>query len=214
MKVMLLAAGAGEAPLPLTATDTQTAAAGGGRAIIERLLRALAAAGLHDIVINLHHLGEQIERTLRDGAHLGVNITYSRERRALETGGGIVQALPLLGTGPFAIVNADIVTDFNFSSLPRTLGNDLAHLVLTPTPAWRDAGDFNCANGRVTGRGGSCVYCGIAVACAELFAAPPDPPFSWREPLWRAVNEGRVGATLHTGQWLDIGTPAQYASVR
>ncbi len=146
---MILAAGRGERLRPLTDHTPKPLVAIAGQPLIVHQLRWLAAAGIRDIVINLHHLGEAIADALGDGAKLGVRIHYSREVTLLETGGGIVRALPLLGTGPFVILNGDMWTDYPFARLPTTLATDLAHLVLTPTPANRSEGDFGFDGDRV-----------------------------------------------------------------
>lgn len=214
MKVMILAAGAGKRLLPLTATTPKPLLPVRGIPLIERLILQLRARGFTDIVVNLFHLGEQIANYLGDGSRLGVRVSYSRETRELETGGGIVQALPLLGEGPFVIVNGDNLTDFDFRLIPTELGTDQVHLVLAPRPDWRTKGDFVFKQGRVIERGNSHVYCGIAVVRPELFVNAPPAPFSWNELLFKAVADGRVSGQLHLGEWLDVSTPEQYAGVR
>lgn len=214
MKVMILAAGAGKRLLPLTATTPKPLLPVRGTPLIERLILQLRTAGFTDIVVNLFHLGEQIANHLGDGSRLGVQIRYSRETRELETGGGIVQALPLLGAAPFVIVNGDNLTDFDFRLIPKELGTDLVHLVLAPRPEWRIKGDFVYKQSRVIERGNSHVYCGIAVVRPELFVNTPPAPFSWNELFFKAVADGRVSGQLHLGEWLDVSTPEQYAGVR
>lgn len=211
---MIMAAGAGKRLLPLTATTPKPLLPVRGTPLIERLILQLRTAGFTDIVVNLFHLGEQIANHLGDGSQLGVQIRYSRETRELETGGGIVQALPLLGTTPFVIVNGDNLTDFDFRLIPTELGTDLLHLVLAPRPEWRTKGDFVYQQGRVIERGNSHVYCGIAVVRPALFANAPAAPFSWNELMFKAVADGRVSGQLHLGEWLDVSTPEQYAGVR
>lgn len=174
----------------------------------------LRSAGFTDFIVNLFHLGEQIEGYLGDGARLGVSITYSRETGELETGGGIVQALPSIGDAPFLIVNGDNLTDFDFSRVPTELGTDLVHLVLALRPDWRAKGDFEYREGRVVARGDTHVYCGIAVVRPELFANAPPAPFSWNELMFKAVESQQVSGQLHSGEWLDVSTPEQYAGVR
>lgn len=214
MKVMLLAAGRGERLRPLTETVPKPMLPVHGEPLLAHQLRALKAAGLTDVVINLHHLGEQIEATFGDGSAWGMRIRYSHEPTLLETGGGIVNALPLLGNAPFLVLNGDIYTDFRFADLPRTPPRwaDM-HLVLTPTPGFRTTGDFDCASGRVTGRGAGYVYCGIALLRPELFAGRAVEPFSLREILFTAVDRGRASAQIHNGFWSDIGSPEQLRAV-
>ena len=135
MKVMLLAAGKGTRMLPLTAATPKPLLKAGGVTLIEQQIRKLAAQGFTEFVINHAWLGAQIEQALGDGSALGVSIQWSREGEPLETAGGIVRALPLLGPQPFVVVNADIWTDFPFATLGSALGtNDLVHLVLVPNP--------------------------------------------------------------------------------
>jgi len=215
MKVMLFAAGRGERLRPLTDHTPKPLLEVAGAPLLVHQLRALAAAGHRDVVINLHHLGAQIEALVGDGRDYGVAVSYSREQQLLDTGGGIVQALPLLGDAPFAVLNGDIVTDFPFDRLPTTLpaGTDL-HLVVTPTPAWRERGDFGWRDGRLARDGDELVYCGIAVARPELFRDRPAAPWSLRELLFEAIDGGRVSVDRWTGYWLDIGTPGQLARAK
>jgi len=207
---MILAAGRGERLRPLTDRIPKPLAPVGGEPLIVHQVRWLAAANIRDLVINLHHLGAQIEDLLGDGRDLGVHIRYSREPELLDTGGGIVNALPLLGEGFFAVLNGDIYTDFPFSRLPSTLPEDVdAHLVLTPRPGYRDKGDFEYLDGEVVDRGNSHVYCGICVLRAETFAGRPVRPYSLREDFFAALAAGRLGAQTWNGYWTDIGTLEQ-----
>jgi len=213
LKALLLAAGAGTRLLPLTASTPKPLLPVQGQPLINRLIAAVRAAGIREFVINLHHLGHLIESHLGDGSRFGVEITYSREDRVLETGGGIVNALPLLSNAPFLIVNGDILTDFDFRSLEPLHATDLAHLVLIPRPAYRETGDFECEHGRIHRRGNRYVYGGMAIVDPALFADAPPAPFSWNVLMWAAAARGQLSAQVHNGQWLDIGTPEQYASV-
>ena len=147
-----------------------------------RQIRQLRTAGITDLVINLYHLGDQIEAALGDGSGLGVAvIRYSRESELLETGGGMVKALPMLGEEPFTLLNGDILTDFQFSSLPQQLDtNILAHLLLDPKPPSRER-DFSFEDGRIVSRGGDWVYCGIGLIRPHLFLDAPTGPFSLRD---------------------------------
>jgi len=212
---MILAAGRGERLRPLTDHTPKPLVPIGTEPLIVHQIRWLAAAGIRDIVINLHHLGEQIEQRLGDGNALGVTIRYSHEPTLLDTGGGIVQALPLLGAAPFVVLNGDIWTDYPFSRLTRILGGDLAHLVLTETPANRSEGDFGLLGDRVTrGAGRPYTYCGMALITPALFDAAPPAPFSLRLLFFDAIMRGRIGGELWSGHWTDIGTPDQLDAVR
>ena len=132
MKAMILAAGQGRRLAPLTDHMPKPLLPIAGEALLIRQIRQLRTAGITDLVINLYHLGDQIEAALGDGSGLGIAIRYSRESKLLETGGGIVKALPMLGEEPFILLNGDILTDFQFSSLPQHLDtNILAHLLLS-----------------------------------------------------------------------------------
>ncbi len=214
MKAMILAAGRGTRLAPLTDGTPKPLLPLAGRPLIEWQVQALAAAGIRELVINLHHLGEQIADHLGDGSRFGLMIQYSRETALLETGGGIVNALPLLGDETFWLLNGDIYTDFDFATLPTRLApGDRAHLVLTPTPAYREAGDFEYAAGRVTARGDAYVYCGIAVIDPELFAGQTGH-FSLRDCYFDNLTRGRVSAQVHGGDWHDIGTLAQYEALK
>ncbi|MFU8818069.1 MAG: nucleotidyltransferase family protein, partial [Pseudomonadales bacterium] len=143
---MILAAGRGERLRPLTDRMPKPMVPVAGRPLLAHQLRWLAKAGLREVVINLHHLGEQIIDTFGDGGDYGLRIRYSPESHLLETGGGIVNALPLLGDDPFLILNGDIFTDFPLTDLPIGLDHGVqGHLVVTPRPAFRDRGDFEVA---------------------------------------------------------------------
>src|SRR3989442_9591074 len=143
MKAMILAAGRGERMRPLTDAIPKVLLEVRGKSLIARSIEVLARSGIREIVINHAHLGHMIEAALGDGHRFGVAIRYSREAEALETAGGIAQALPLLGNEPFVAVNGDLVCDFDFSRLVGTaLGQDLAHLVLVANPPHHPQGDF------------------------------------------------------------------------
>lgn len=171
MKAMILAAGHGKRMLPLTESTPKPLLRAGEHSLIEWQILKLASAGIRELVINLHHLGEQIPAALGDGARYGVHIQYSPETELLETAGGIINALPLLGKGAvgavgdggerlgteaFVVVNGDVWTDFDFSRLHTVaagLSADkaLAHLVLVPNAAHHPQGDFYLdESGRVT----------------------------------------------------------------
>ena len=212
MKAMLLAAGRGRRLAPLTDRTPKPLLPVHGQSLIQRILGRLKQAGIREAVINTHHLAEQIERTIGDGTTIGLPIRYSRESELLETGGGIKKALPLLNADVFIICNADIYTDFDFANTPPGLAKgDLAHLVLVPTPASRQSGDFDCSAGRIHSRGSDYVYAGIALIRRDLFIDSPQGAFSLRDLLFAAVENGRVSAQIHRGKWTDIGTPEEYA---
>jgi N-acetyl-alpha-D-muramate 1-phosphate uridylyltransferase len=214
MKAMILAAGRGERLRPLTDRMPKPLVPVAGRPLLFHQLGWLAAAGIHDVVINLHHLGEQIVDAAGDGSAHGVRIRYSHETTRLETGGGIVQALPLLGAEPFLIVNGDIHTDLPLAELPGDLpAGSLAHLVVTPRPPFRNEGDFDVRDGRVTARGDAYVYCGIALLHPAALAGRRPEPFSLRDVFFALLAEGRLSAQIWQGRWTDIGTIEQLESL-
>jgi len=210
---MILAAGRGERLRPLTDTTPKPMLPIRGRPLLEHQIGWLKAAGITELVINLHHLGDRIETYFGDGSAFGVRIRYSREAVLLDTGGGIVKALPLLGSDPFVLLNGDIYTDFPFARLaPPPVWADM-HLVVTPTPAFRKEGDFLFDGGRITARGGDFVYCGIAVIRPGVFSGDEATPFSLREHFFQAIRSGRLSAEVWNGFWTDIGSEAQLRAV-
>lgn len=215
MKAMILAAGKGERLRPLTLHTPKPLICAGGVPLIEYHLRALAAAGFTEIVINHAWLGQQIEDHLGDGSRFGVSIRYSPEGEPLETGGGIFKALPLLGTEPFAVVNGDIWTDYDFGALRQPL-TGLAHLVLVDNPAHHPTGDF-CLNGKQVEDGVSgsdtLTYSGIAVLHPELFRECTPGAFKLAPLLRKAMVAGQVTGERLLGHWVDVGTHERLAEV-
>jgi MurNAc alpha-1-phosphate uridylyltransferase len=214
MKVMLLAAGRGERMRPLTDICPKPLLPVAGKPLIAWHLERLATAGFTEVVINLSWLGEQIASALGDGSPYGVAIDWSREPwPALETGGGIFNALPLLGPEPFLLVNGDVFTDVDFGSL-RLAPQDLGQLVLVPNPAHNLKGDFWLEAGRVVVQSGErLTYSGIALLRPELFDGATGGRFPLLPYLNRARNAGRLGGQAHGGRWLDIGTPERLAQL-
>ena len=215
MKAMILAAGKGERLRPLTLHTPKPLVRVGGVPLIEYHLRALAAAGFTEIVINHAWLGQQIEDHLGDGSRFGVSIQYSAEGEPLETGGGIFKALPLLGDKPFAVVNGDIWTDYSFAGL-RTPLTGLAHLVLVDNPAHHPKGDFCLAGTQVLdAQPGSdtLTYSGIAVLSPALFEGAGAGAFKLAPLLRKAMMAGRVTGERVQGQWVDVGTHERLAEV-
>lgn len=208
MKVMILAAGQGLRMLPLTLNTPKPLLAAGGIPLIVHHIQRLKAAGMTDIVINTAYLGKCIHTELGDGARLGVSIRYSHEGgRGLETAGGIVRALPLLGPTPFLLLNADIWTDYPFEHLPRAMAG-LAHLVLVPNPPHHPDGDFALLDGRVQNLGEArLTYAGLAVIHPGLFDGLTTGPAKLAPLLRKAADEGLLSGELYTGIWEDIGTP-------
>lgn len=210
MKVMILAAGKGERMRPLTEHTPKPLLSVGGQTLIEYHLQALKAAGLVDIVINLSWLGEQIVQRLGDGARFGVSIQYSQEGAIpLETAGGIIEALPLLGDAPFVVVNADIWTDYPFAQLPDS-PTSLAHLVLVNNPSHHPQGDFALNDNRLANSGEQkLTYSGIGVYQPRLFSGLSCGVRPLAPLLRHAIDSSQVSGEQYRGQWWDIGTPAR-----
>lgn len=208
MKAMILAAGRGERMRPLTDTTPKPLLRIGQHCLIEYHLKALAHAKIKEIVINLGHLGEQIETFLGDGSRYGLAIHYSREeKQILDTGGGINQALPLLGSAPFLVINGDIFTDYPFIRLPRQLAG-LAHVVLVANPAHHLHGDFVLVDGNVYTEGAMrSTFSGIGVYHPALFADCAAGAFPLAPLLRRAMALGQVSGEIYHGVWHDVGTP-------
>jgi len=218
MKAMILAAGRGERMRPLTDRLPKPLLVVRGQPMIERIIIALAAAGIRDLVINHAHLGALIESALGDGSRFGVRIAYSPEGEALETAGGIAKALPLLGNAPFLVVNGDLLCDFDFFRFNgKVLDKNLAHLVLVSNPPQHPNGDFALEGDRLAARGDAGhmhTFSGIGLYQPELFSGITAGQKAPLAPLLRAaMAAGRVSGELHRGQWHDVGTPERWAEL-
>lgn len=212
---MILAAGRGERMRPLTDATPKPLLEVGGKPLIVWHLERLAAAGLRRVVINHAHLGQQIEHALGDGRRWGLQIVYSAEGegRALETGGGILHALPLLGTAPFLVVNGDVWCDVDPARLGLETGL-LAHLVLVDNPAHHPGGDFHLDQGRLfADRQPRLTFSGIGVYTPALFDGCEPGAFPLAPLLRDAMARGRVGGEHHRGRWIDVGTPERLAEL-
>ncbi len=214
MKAMVLAAGRGERMRPLTDRTPKPLLGAAGKPLIGYLLEALARAGIREIVINLSWLGERIRSSLKDGAEYGVQISYSEEGPVpLETGGGIVHALPLLGAGPFIVASGDIWTDFDFRSLELEADAD-AQVVMVPNPPHHPRGDFALEGERVVERARDrLTYANIGLYRRELFAGCARGRFPLVEVLRRSIGSGRLRGRLHRGEWVNVGTPEQLTAL-
>ncbi len=215
MHAIVLAAGRGERMRPLTDETPKPLLEVGGKPLIGWHLERLAAAGIRDVVVNVAWLAGRIEAALGDGSSFGVRIVYSREPPgALDTGGGILRALPLLGPTPFWVVNGDVWTDYSFEALPRE-PEGLAHLVLVDNPAQHPSGDFALESGRVQLQGEwTLTYAGVAAVRPALFdgARPGRFPLA---PLYRrAAAAGRLTGEHYGGEWEDVGTPERLEALR
>jgi MurNAc alpha-1-phosphate uridylyltransferase len=216
MKAMVLAAGRGERMRPLTDTTPKPLLEIRGKPVIVWTIERLARAGFRELVINHAHLGHKIEQALGDGRAFGVAIRYSPETEALETAGGIANALPLLGSEAFAVVNGDIYCDYDFSGLrKRSLGEHLAHLVLVANPEHNPRGDFALDASEVAMEGGARhTFSGIALYRPELFQGIRRGSKGKLLPLLNeAIDRRRVSGELHAGVWHDVGTPQRLAAL-
>lgn len=206
---MVLAAGRGERMRPLTDAAPKPLLQVGGKRLIEYHLERLAAGGFREVVINTAWLGDMIEAAIGDGGRFGLAITYSHERpEALETGGGIFRALPLLGSAPFLLVNGDVWTDIEFGALRRDPPNGaLAHIVMVPNPPQHPRGDFVLSDGYVSEIEGSRhTYSGIGIFRPELFDGCAPGKFPLLPLLRKAIAARRLTGEVHAGRWHDIGT--------
>ena len=226
MKAMILAAGRGERMRPLTDTCPKPLLPAGGQPLIIWHLQRLAAAGFREVIINHAHLGTQIEAALQQGATWGLTIRYSPEPAgALETAGGIANALPLLGDAPFLVINGDIYCDWDVARAKDVLAvNDLAHLVLVDNPVHHPAGDFILTEGKVLspsldetdpdGKASQSTFSGIGVYRPALFSTIPHGRPAKLAPLLRtAMTTGQVSGEQHHGRWIDVGTPERLAEL-
>ncbi|MES2684433.1 MAG: nucleotidyltransferase family protein [Pseudomonadota bacterium] len=216
MKAFILAAGRGERMRPHTDHTPKPLLMVRGRPLIEWHLQKLTAAGVQEVVINLGWLGEKIEAHLGDGSRFGLKLAYSPEGwPALETGGGIHHALPLLGASPFLLVNGDVFTDLDFAPLlARGLPADaLAHLVLVPNPPQHPRGDFALLDGRVVDAEPRLTYSGIALMHPLLFQGCQPGAFSHVPLLRLAMAADQVSGQCHAGLWSDVGTPERLAAL-
>ncbi len=214
---MILAAGYGKRLRPLTEHTPKPLLSIGGKPMIVHHLTKLADAGIKEVVINLGHLGSQIPQSLGNGSTWGLSIEYSDEGPdPLETGGGMTKALPLLGSETFLLVNGDVWTDLDFSSIPFSLsGNDQAMLFLVDQPGWRDKGDFKLDGNRVQESDSpDLLYAGIALYHPSILDGAKIEKFSIVPRLKKAIQEDRVTGKKIDGEWDDVGTPERLSALR
>jgi len=216
MRAMILAAGRGERMRPLTDRIPKPLLPVGGKPLIVRHLEALARCGVDEVVINHAWLGAQIEAALGEGSRFGLRIRFSPEAQALETAGGIANALQWLGDAPFAVINADVFTDYDLCALREHAKRlqeraDFAHLVLVDNPPHHPLGDFALRGGRVHAQGDvRLTFSGIGVYSPRLFKDIVPGARAALAPLLReAMALGKVGGEHYPGTWDDVGTPAR-----
>jgi MurNAc alpha-1-phosphate uridylyltransferase len=215
MRAMILAAGRGERLRPLTDALPKPLVDVGGKPLIEYHLESLAGAGFRNVVINQGHLGDMLPRALGDGRRWGIEIHWSDEQpEALETGGGIFQALPHLGSAPFLVINGDIWTDYPFARL-RAVKCDRAHLVMVPNPEHNPEGDFSLEGARILATGQNpLTFSGIGVYHPRLFAGCRAGKFSIVPLLRAAMEKYLVTGEVYPGGWNDIGTLERLEAAR
>ncbi|MEM7018431.1 MAG: N-acetylmuramate alpha-1-phosphate uridylyltransferase MurU [Pseudomonadota bacterium] len=211
MKAMILAAGEGRRMLPLSQDTPKPLLTVGGKPLIVHLLEHLVRHGFDQIVINHARLGEQFEEILGNGQQFGACLRYSREGDTpLETGGGMLKALPLLDNAPFLAVSGDLYTNYPFSRLPKSLGGKLAHLVLTDNPPHHPAGDFVLNHGKLSLSGGDKLnFGGIGIYHPDLIKDRQLETFSIAPLLLKAAQAGQISGEHYTGTWFNIGNPEQ-----
>jgi MurNAc alpha-1-phosphate uridylyltransferase len=214
MRAMILAAGRGERMGALTETIPKPLLQVSGHYLIEYVIARLKLAGITEIVINISYLALQIKSSIGNGEKYGVNIMYSEEADRLETGGGILQALPLLGSSPFLVVSADILTDFAFQTLPKE-PNGLAHLVLVDNPDFHSEGDFGLQNTYVNQHAvPKFTFANIGIFRPELFKENQKEnkkKFPLRNLLLPAIANQQITGEYFNGIWYNIGTPNELA---
>jgi MurNAc alpha-1-phosphate uridylyltransferase len=214
MRAMILAAGRGTRMASLTRSTPKPLLELGNESLLERQLRRLYAAGIRQVVINLSYRGEQIRAAIGDGSRFALSVIYSEERpEPLETAGGIIQALPLLGDEPFLVINADVVSDFDFAELEDRDG--LGTLVLVANPEHHPGGDYGIdRQGVLTTDEPKWTFAGISLLSPALFAelAPGRRPLT--EVFNAAIAARRLKGVIHSGAWIDVGTPARLAAAR
>ena len=224
-RAMILAAGLGERMRPLTDARPKPLIEVRGTALIDSILDRLAAAGINEVVINLHYLGEMIEAHLKDRA--APRIHYTREAERLETGGGVRKALPLLGADRFFVVNGDVSWLDGYTPALHRLARawddaEMDVLLLLHSTAYavgyEGSGDFVLRpDGRLRRRRerevAPFVFAGVQILHPRLFAGAPEGPFSLNRLYDAAEEAGRLWGLRHDGQWFHVGTPEQLAEV-
>ena len=219
MKAMILAAGQGTRMRPLTLYKPKPLLEVGGKALIVWHIEKLKQMGVTEIVINSAWLADVLIGTLGDGSQFGVKILWTREDQGLETAGGIINALPLLGTEPFILVNGDVWTTFDFAPLSHLpLEQDLAHLVFVTNPVQHPNGDFTLLNGRAytfeqEQTGEALTYSGIAVIHPKMFDGLEAGKRPLAPLLKQAMQNGKISAEKMQAAWVDVGTPERLSDL-
>ncbi|QIO08611.1 N-acetylmuramate alpha-1-phosphate uridylyltransferase MurU [Acinetobacter lanii] len=213
MKAMILAAGLGNRMRPLTLYTPKPLLEVGGKPLIVWHIEKLKQIGVTEIVINSAWLADKLIGSLGEGSQFGVRILWTREEEGLETAGGIINALPLLGTEPFILVNGDVWTTMDFAPLLNVdLQQDLAHLIFVPNPQQHPKGDFTLLGGRAytfdqDKQGENLTYSGVAVIHPKMFDGLDAGKRPLAPLLKQAMLEGKISAEKMQGEWVDVGTP-------
>jgi MurNAc alpha-1-phosphate uridylyltransferase len=218
---MILAAGRGERMRPLSDLRPKPLLEAGGKPLIAWQIERLVTAGFDDIVINVAHLGAQIEAALGAGARFGATLSYSRESEPLEVAGGIATALPLLDEGVVLVVSADVYAEFDYASLrPRLVAMQAAagaphlHMVMVPNPAYHPNGDFALRAGQLALGGARLTFGNIALYRTSLFRELPRGRKFKILPLYQDwISRGWASGELHTGRWANVGSPEELVSL-
>lgn len=214
MKAMILAAGRGERMRPLTDTTPKPLLKIDNYCLIEHHIFNLKAAGFTNIVINTAWLADKIHQKLGDGNQYGVNIQYSDEKEALETGGGIKNALDVLADEVFLVVNGDVWCDYDYSKLPALEKDNLAHLVLVDNPIHNKEGDFSIQGNKLSNHPeNKLTFSGIGLYRADFFKQKQDK-FPLAPLLRLAADENKISAEYFSGVWIDIGTPERLEQLK
>lgn len=214
MRAMILAAGRGERMQALTLSRPKPLLTVGKHYLIEYAILQCQAAGITDIVINVCYHADQIMQALGDGSRYGVSIAYSVEKERLETGGGIVNALPLLGDQPFVVLASDIISAYDLKKL-CVMGDGLAHLVLVPNPGFHTNGDFGLMNGWVSVEATpKYTFGSIGILHPALFEGCQPVRFPLRDVFIKAMAQPLITGEIYHGPWYNVGNPSQLAEVQ
>ena len=218
MRAMILAAGLGTRMRPLTLNTPKPLLPVAGKPLIQYHIERLVAAGITEIVINHAWLGEKLEAYVGDGSRFGAKVAWSAETEPLETGGGVLKALPQLSEdgSPFILINGDVFTDYPFEQLlaHKITGDSVGHLVLVSNPEHNPSGDFQLQNDYVFESGDDCLtFSGVSVLSPVLFEGCSAGKFPLAPLLRSAMQSGRVSGEFFPGYWRDIGTPERLQEV-
>lgn len=221
MKAMILAAGLGQRMRPLTDTLPKPLLPVAGKPLLQYHLEALRQAGVSKVVINLAYLGDKIREFVGDGSRFGLPVVYSPEPEPLETGGGVLHALPLLGNEPFILINGDVWSDYPLERLlaRRLTRSDLGHLVLVPNPDFHPGGDFALRDDGVLVDDQpelpNYTFAGISLLRPVLVADYSERRYKFPlvKALRVAIDNKQLTAEVYSGAWSDVGTPERLTAL-